>query len=348
MSVARQSLPTYSHRYSPKKFSQHQLFACLVLKNFLKTDYRGIAQYLKDSPDLAKTIELKRIPHFTTLQKASRRLLTSKNAQRLLDATVKQHLGRKKRVPAAAIDSTGLQCGCASAYFAKRRKYGKTKQKKVIYHQYPKLGVVSDTGDHFIFAFCTGRGPRPDVDEFKPLVNQAQTRVRMGTLTADAGYDSEPNHRYARQEHRIRTIIPPKHGRPTDKPATGRYRRLMQTRFDTVKYGARSQVETVMSMIKRRQGSYIKGKKYHSQCRDLRLIALTHNIMILLCIEVFYRAGASPFIRPFYLSGMAYAAAGCDWREANSRSAVNTAFCRSPAVCRTLPSRSKIADLPAN
>ncbi len=33
-----QASPLYSHRNSPKKFTQHQLFAGLVLKSFLKTD----------------------------------------------------------------------------------------------------------------------------------------------------------------------------------------------------------------------------------------------------------------------------------------------------------------------
>jgi len=43
VAIARQSLPEYAHRYSPKKITQHQLFACLVLKKFLWTDYRGLA-----------------------------------------------------------------------------------------------------------------------------------------------------------------------------------------------------------------------------------------------------------------------------------------------------------------
>jgi hypothetical protein len=37
------ALPVYSHRFSPQKFTQAQLFACLVLKKVLKTDYRGVA-----------------------------------------------------------------------------------------------------------------------------------------------------------------------------------------------------------------------------------------------------------------------------------------------------------------
>jgi hypothetical protein len=50
-----------------------------------------------------------------------------------------------------------------------------------------------------------------------------------------------------------------------------------------------------MSMLKRRQGSYVHGRTYHSQCRDLHLLALTHNIMILLRRVVFYRAVLTPF-----------------------------------------------------
>jgi hypothetical protein len=130
------------------------------------------------------------------------------------------------------------------------------------------------------------------------LVAEALRVVRLSLLTADAGYDSEPNHRFARDEHQIRTVIPAKHGRPADKPPTGHYRRLMKSRFDRAADRRRSQVETVISMIKRRQGPHVRGRSYHSQCRDLRLLALVHNVMILVVIEVFYRAFLTPFLAP--------------------------------------------------
>lgn len=72
---ARRALPSFSHRYSPRKFTQHQLFACLTLKEFMKLDYRGVMQLLIDSPDLCRVIELAKVPHWTTLQKAADRLL---------------------------------------------------------------------------------------------------------------------------------------------------------------------------------------------------------------------------------------------------------------------------------
>ena len=48
----------YSSKYSRKTFGQPQLFACLVLKEFMQLDYRKLSALLRDSPDLAKVIEL--------------------------------------------------------------------------------------------------------------------------------------------------------------------------------------------------------------------------------------------------------------------------------------------------
>ena len=97
LAVARRALPAYAHKFSPKKFTQHQLFACLVLKNFWKTDYRGVVVQLAENPTLLEALQLRRVPHFTTLQKASRRLLTQARVQRLLDASVRQHAATSDR-----------------------------------------------------------------------------------------------------------------------------------------------------------------------------------------------------------------------------------------------------------
>ncbi len=267
-------MAAYRHRCSPKKFTQHQLFACLVLKNSLQLDYRGVTALLTDSPTLVEAMNLTCVPHYTTLQKAAKRLLGLPTARRLLSATVRLHMKRRKRVARSAMDSTGLECSAASGYFVRRRTRAAEPWKTVVYHHFPKLGIVCDTDDHFVLAFSAGRGPRPDVDEFRPLLGEALRTVRISRLAADAGYDSEPNHRAAREDHGVRTIIPAKHGRPTAKLPSGYYRRLMKTRFDRKAYRHRTQVETVMSMIKRRQGAHVRARTHHSQRRDLHLMAL--------------------------------------------------------------------------
>jgi hypothetical protein len=73
--TAKNALPAYSSHYSRHDFTQHQLFAILVLRQFLKTDYRGIIQMLKDFSDLRKAIGLKKIPHYSTLCYAEQRLI---------------------------------------------------------------------------------------------------------------------------------------------------------------------------------------------------------------------------------------------------------------------------------
>jgi len=44
MYAGQKYLDKYSHHFSPKTFTQAQLFACLVLKQFFTTDYRGIVE----------------------------------------------------------------------------------------------------------------------------------------------------------------------------------------------------------------------------------------------------------------------------------------------------------------
>ena len=299
--VATSVLPAYSHRMSPKKFTQHQLFACLILKAFLKTDYRGLVAHLSDCPNLCEAIELNRVPHFTTLQKAARRLLRSKHVDRLLDETVRRMMGRRRRVSLAAIDSTGLESHHASRYFIRRRSREPNLWQTTQYTRYPKLGVLVDCSNHLILGYLTDQGPKPDIRDLQPTLRHTTSHVRIEWLTADAGYDSESNHRLCREQHGIRSLIPPKHGRPSQKPAKGRYRRLMQTRFNKSKYGQRWQVETVMSMIKRRLGPATTGRSHHSRRRDLLLMTLTHNIIILWRLEVFYRAVLPPFsLDPFF------------------------------------------------
>jgi hypothetical protein len=73
--IGRAGLPLYASRFSKKDFTQPQLFAMLVLRQFFKADYRGIVQLLHDLSDLRRTLQLKKIPHYSTLCYAEQRLL---------------------------------------------------------------------------------------------------------------------------------------------------------------------------------------------------------------------------------------------------------------------------------
>jgi hypothetical protein len=74
LEVARVALPAYSSKFSKRDFTRHQHFALLALKTFLKTGYRDIVALLGEWVELRTLLELKKVPHYTTIQKAAKRL----------------------------------------------------------------------------------------------------------------------------------------------------------------------------------------------------------------------------------------------------------------------------------
>lgn len=283
--TALRSLPLYHSKFSPKKFTQPQLFALLVLREFFKTDYRGIIEIVHDSNDLRRILELQNVPHYTTLQKAACRLMKDGGGNMLLSATVKLAKDTKvlpRTVRLTAIDGTGLESHHVSEYFVRRKaKGGKTTQ-ETTYTRFPKVGIVTACAEHFVLSGVPSWGPSPDILHFKKALREAHERIHIKTLLADAGYDSEEAHRFAREELNMRTIIPPRIGRPTHKLPRGKYRKLMATRFNKKIYGQRWQGETLNSMIKRLQESFLRARTYWSQMRELMLKLITHNVMIVL------------------------------------------------------------------
>src|SRR5512142_1352287 len=57
------------------KTEEPQLFAPLALREFLKTDYRGLEAILRDWAEVRDALGLTKVPDHSTLQKAARRLL---------------------------------------------------------------------------------------------------------------------------------------------------------------------------------------------------------------------------------------------------------------------------------
>jgi hypothetical protein len=78
LAAAAEALPAYSSEFSRKDFTQHQLFALPVLREFLKTDYRGLEALVRDRSDLRQALGLAEVPDHSTLQKAHERWLEKK------------------------------------------------------------------------------------------------------------------------------------------------------------------------------------------------------------------------------------------------------------------------------
>jgi hypothetical protein len=168
-------------------------------------------------------------------------------------------------------------------------------QQIVGYSTFPKLELVCDCACHLILNAYATIGPMVDLNSFRRLLFGTLRRVSINTILADAGYDSESNHRFARDGCGVRSVIPPLHGRPTTKlPSTTHRRRMKQYRDH--RYGQRWQVESVMSMIKRNLGGFVAARSDNSRNTEVMLKVLTHNIMLIvkLVLGVFYRASREP------------------------------------------------------
>ena len=74
MKLGSRHLADYGATRSRHDFTQRQLMACLVVRAYLKTTYRGVLEILSVSPSLRQELGLReKLPHYTTLQKFSAR-----------------------------------------------------------------------------------------------------------------------------------------------------------------------------------------------------------------------------------------------------------------------------------
>ena len=189
-----------------------------------------------------------------------------------------------------------LESHHVSRHYEKRQKQsphkGKGKWAKAVNRsrsrvvkQLPKLSLAVNAASHLILAARVSTGIGSDSGHFVPLMLDAARRMSLDFALADAGFDSEDNHRLARQELGVRSLIPATIGRPGKNGPAGYYRRLMRRRFeggpDKDHYGQRWQAETVNSMIKRNLGSACRAKTPSGRKRDMMLRTVTHNVMIL-------------------------------------------------------------------
>jgi transposase len=186
------------------------------------------------------------------------------------------------------VDGTGLESRHTSRYFFKRagRKHSS--------RQWTKPTVAVDTKTHFFAGMTVSAGPSNDSPQFRPAMAQASLVVGWDRVLADAAFDSEGHHRYAREELGVRSTVIPinRRGQGRKWPKT-HYRRQMVKRFRKKPngskyrrvYGQRWQAESAFSRHKRRLGSALAGKSDESRERECRLRVLTHNLMILAAHE---------------------------------------------------------------
>jgi hypothetical protein len=148
--------------------------------------------------------------------------------------------------------------------------------------------VVADAATHRVLAAGVVRAPTQDAPHLIPAVRAAAARTPLGTLLADAGYDSEDNHATCRGKLGIRATVIARNWRGSRKWPRATYRRQMVRRFREKPrgsrhrrvYGQRWQVESVFSRVKRRLGAATAAVTWANQQTELLLKVITHNIML--------------------------------------------------------------------
>lgn len=65
--VAQKALPERAHRFAPKRYTQPQFLACLLVKEYLRLDYRTAQEALEVSDGLRDALGLAAVPDYSTL-----------------------------------------------------------------------------------------------------------------------------------------------------------------------------------------------------------------------------------------------------------------------------------------
>ena len=277
LKVAQASLPAYAHKFSPKRYTQHQLFSILVLRQFFKTDYRGMVVLLDEWSELRSTLGLKQVPNYSTLCYAEQRLITQPVFEQLLQQTIKQAQAQQViDAPSdVAVDATGLETHHASRYYIKRQ--GTPRKSR---YAWLKLSLACPLASHLFAGAVASQGPSQDSPQFPPVMHQATQQITWTGLLADAGYDAEHNHRLCRETLGIPTTLIALNKRGTGRkwPKTT-YRRQMKRNFSKARYHQRWHIESAITRHKRRLGCVIQARSLTAQVREGYLRVITHNLM---------------------------------------------------------------------
>jgi len=262
--MAEMSLPAYSCKYSKRTYTQHQHMALICLKMRLRLKYREIVQIVKLMPKIQGIIGLKKVPHFTALQKFFKRL-GSHFFEEMLDQTTELF---DIKEPWVVEDGTGHSTDQASLYYAKKLEKQSKKKRK----SYTKNQIAVDTKKHVILAHRVARGPRHDSKDAIPTIRKTHKYKPRG-FSLDKGFDSEEIHQVIQEELRATSMIPVKKG-----AVEGKYRLSMQYLFSKPKYHQRSISETVISVLKRVFGDNNTSRSDRLRNKESKLRNVSYNI----------------------------------------------------------------------
>ncbi|MBN2251289.1 MAG: IS5 family transposase [Candidatus Altiarchaeota archaeon] len=263
-------IPVYSCRKSKHVYRQEQHVAIVCMMKYFRLHYRSVVQLLELMPSMRKAVGLARMPHYTTVQKFFRRFSSSK-VEQMLRETVRL-FGIRESV--LAIDSTGFSSNASSRYYSmiRYRQSG-----RVWRDAYVKNAASVDTESQAIVSVMPKKVHTSDYMDLIPLAKRSSKVVKVGTVLADRGYDSESNNRFVRYDMKARNVIRVRTGTRCRK-RNGRLRKESELSFDWETYLKRNVVEMVFSVIKRRFGDTLYSRSLRLQKKELKTMCIVYNL----------------------------------------------------------------------
>jgi hypothetical protein len=271
MQLGVRHLADYGANTSRHDFTQRQLMACLILRAYTKTTYRGVLELLAISPSLRQELGLgEKLPHYSTLAKFSARSQVLEIADAMIRTIGKAAFRQTDEPTAAAMDATGLETTTASAHFQCRR--GGERRKWV------KISVIILCGSLLPMSLVMDWGPTNDKCQAQDLMSKAQVVAMPDTLYADAGYDAEWIHVQCREEWGAESVIKPAVHR-VDGKRNGIWRSGMSKNYlAKMEYGKRWAVETFFSGLKRTTGSMLTSRKPNQLLKEAAFRVLAYTL----------------------------------------------------------------------
>lgn len=260
-------LPLYFSKFSNKIFSNYQKLFLLVYKQFRRFTFEELLTDLADNLNLRQYLGLRKLPHYSTLVKFSKKLSYS-----ILDKLV---LAFKKLVPKpkkVAIDATGISLDNASPHYCKR--IGKPYKKR----PFMKTTFIADIENYLILLCKMDKGHRHDTKHAKPLIKKLAIHYKPEILYADRGYDDEEIFKLCFENLSAYPLILQKNIFTPAYKKKGRYRKETIKVFDYSEYLQRNKIETLNSMFKKRFGSKSKSRLCKTQKVDIIMRIIAFNI----------------------------------------------------------------------
>lgn len=270
--LARARVPHRRSRYANRVFSDHHHAVLLALRAYWGWSYRRLVEVVAVATRLAQALGLRRVPHWTTLQKFDARQTTAR-----LEACLAAFLplARLRRLH-VAVDSTGYVARRQSSHYSwvlvNHRGRSRRRAQRPL-----KATIAIDWRRRLVAAVRLRWGPGPDAPDFVPVLDKVRRAgVPIRWVTADKAYDSEAHQVYVRRDLGARPMIPVR-----ANPFGGRDRGLNRWRqrreFDPRVYRNRTHVEGVISVVKRLQGDDLRGRHAAARRHELLWRAMAYN-----------------------------------------------------------------------